>query len=147
VCILYPYHATGPLGWERGGRDTLLSNDSHIFAMPRCKRDNTAINTDLVPYTQYHHSQATELPKKYSNISFETHSDPLELIPINNPGPKIPENVDSSDPETLFQLFFDDNVLDQLVSCTNACAERTREASQSSSQSSSVTELIRNTIT
>jgi hypothetical protein len=48
-----------------------------------------------------------ELPSIYKNISANTqfsHFKPLELEYIENPGPIIPENVDSSDPETVFRL-------------------------------------------
>jgi hypothetical protein len=57
---------------------------------------------------------------------------PLHIIPIMNSGPNIPIGIDSSDPETLFRLFFDDSVLDRLVHCTNnnAAINTVKESSE-----------------
>jgi hypothetical protein len=97
--------------------------------MPRRKRDSLVSNDeDLVQYTQYHHTKA-QLPSKYDDISSYPQFDPLELVPIDNPGPNLSQDVNLSDPETLFLLYFDDRILNQLISCTNACAVRSRDVS------------------
>jgi hypothetical protein len=71
--------------------------------MPHRKRDALVSNDDdIVQYTQYRHTSQTQLPSKYDNISSYPQFDPLELIPIDNPGPNLPQDIDLSDPETLF---------------------------------------------
>jgi hypothetical protein len=83
--------------------------------MPRRKRDITALSDDddFDKPTQYHHAGKAQLPSKYGDIiTVDPHFDPLPLIPIDNPGPNIPQDIDFSNLETLFQLFFNNKILD-----------------------------------
>jgi hypothetical protein len=74
---------------------------------------DAVVDEDLVKPTQYHHAaNLTELPSIYKDISSKPDFEPLKLEPIDNPGPKLPENVDSSDPELVFRLLWDDSIID-----------------------------------
>ena len=44
------------------------------------------------------------------------------MDPITNPGPILPPEFSSKDPETVFRLLFDDRILDRIVRCTNQYA-------------------------
>ena len=49
------------------------------------------------------------------------------VLDIKEARVRLPSNVDSSNPEALFRLFFTDELLRLIVNCTNACAERQRD--------------------
>jgi hypothetical protein len=88
---------------------------------------DAVVDEDLVKPTQYHHAaNLTELPSIYKDISSKPDFEPLKLEPIDNPGPKLLENVDSSNLESVFRLLWDDSIIDYLVYYTNACALRTK---------------------
>lgn len=53
-------------------------------------------------------------------------SDANEFAPLRFPGPDLPPDADVSE-LALFQLYFDDIVLDRLVRCTNAYAEEKKD--------------------
>ena len=80
---------------------------------------------DFVPPTQYKPSHTKQHPSGFS---------PLKLIPSfkamdlnrTTSSSQIPNTIDSSNPEALFTLFFTDSVIDRIVQCTNANAEKIR---------------------
>jgi hypothetical protein len=85
-----------------------------------------AVDEDLVKPTQYRHANITVLPQVYEALKIHPAFKPLKLEPINKPGANIPKNVDSKDPESIFRGLWDNDIIDQMVYYTNACAERTK---------------------
>jgi hypothetical protein len=77
---------------------------------------------DFVLPTVYRYSKLKVLPAQYDTLHRNPMFTPLKMDPIIDSGPNLPIGTDSSDPETLFRLFFDDSVLDRLVNCTNTNA-------------------------
>ena len=67
---------------------------------------------DLVHPTVYRPTQLTSLPPQYNNIKSNPAFTPMKMDPIVNAGPILPDGFNSTDPEALFRLLFDDRILE-----------------------------------
>ena len=77
---------------------------------------------DLVHPTAYRPTSLSSLPPQYNGIGPHPAFKPLVMDPITNPGPILPPEFSSEDPETVFRLLFNDRILDRIVRCTNQYA-------------------------
>jgi hypothetical protein len=85
--------------------------------MTRHFRQSQSTDHDLVPYTNY--TPKADLPAEYDALRAVPLFKPIELDPIINSGPNLPTELDLNDPVAFFRLFFNDNLIQYLVNCTN----------------------------
>jgi hypothetical protein len=80
---------------------------------------------DFVPPTKYKPSQAKKQPPGFSPFKLIPKFEAMDLNHTTSSS-QIPDAIDSSSPEALFNLFFTDSVINRIVRCTNINAESTR---------------------